>query len=118
MHEVAIDIDEAGAVILAMHQMVCPDLVEQRLRHFTSLGPHIGRAGLAEILSSILRPPPLMGRTRRSERTRYLLKVKPRLPDIFTGEPCFYSLAASTVLSAWTCARSVMRAALPRRPRR
>ena len=36
--EVAVDVDETGAVVLAMHQVALPDLVEQRagLRHGAS----------------------------------------------------------------------------------
>jgi hypothetical protein len=33
MDQMPVDIDEAGAVILLMHQVIFPDLVEQRFRH-------------------------------------------------------------------------------------
>ena len=49
MHQMAVDIDQAGAVRLLVHQMVVPDLVVEgaRLRHRRSL----------QILGNYLAPP-------------------------------------------------------------
>src|SRR3974390_89589 len=99
MHQVAVDIDQAGSIRLLIHQMVLPDLVVEGTR----LG-HLNVSNCSDGLSSV---------RRAQEKGAGQRPLKLRI------EVVAYSLVAVSLPSASIapCA-SEMRAFLPRRPRR